>query len=270
MGGRRTGRTATGAAALWVVIALVASACGAGDSDDADTSTTVPAPETTGVAPETSAAPESTDVGEPATVVTETTAAPETTAPATTAEAASGETACSPAQAPDGGEYAVTNIPADDPDGGLVARLLPGTAGERIDVLPEGTVVDSDAERPGCVVTADGGVWWAIDTPTLATGGWVNSRFLGPVGSGGGDGSDDGGGEDDFDIALAQLDCVYRGNEESCDLLVTFGIGTADDNHGLGNSYSQAPDDAIVELCTVDADAIACAEGELRGLVLGG
>ncbi len=262
MGGTRTGRTRSQRLALAVAATLLAAACGGGDSDDpAPTTTEATTAEATAV-PETTAGPPTTN--DPATVVTETTTSETTSAPETSAAAAPGETPCAAEQAPDGGEYVVTNIPVNDPDGGLVARLLPGTSGERIDVLPEGTVVDSDAERPGCVVTADGGVWWAIDTPSLATGGWVNSRFLAPVGSG------DGGGEtgdDDFDEELAIIDCVYGGNGESCDLLVTFGIGTADDNYGLGNSYSMAPDDAIVELCTVEGDAIACAEGNARGLL---
>lgn len=246
--------------ALGVAVTLVFAACGSGDSDDDATTTT------TAEAAATTATP--TTTGEPATVEPETSAVETTAAPATTTATGPGESPCSAAQAPDGGEYVVTNIPADDPDGGLVARLLPGTGGERIDVLPEGTVVDSDAERPGCVVTADGGVWWAIDTPQLATGGWVNSRFLAPA-SGEAATPPAGEGEDDFDVALAQVDCVYRSNGASCDLLVTFGVGTADDNYGLGNSYTQAPDDAIVDQCTVEGDAIACAEGEARGL-LGG
>lgn len=262
-----TGRTRARVLALGIAGVCVVAACG-GDSDDAASTTTAAEASTTSEAPaETTSAPPTT--GEPATVVTETTSAPETsTVPATTTATAPGESPCSGGQAPDGGEYVVTNIPADDPDGGLVARLEPGTGGERIGVLPEGTIVDSDADRPGCVVTSDGGVWWSIDSQPLAAGGWVNSRFLAPFGDGS-DPAPEETGEDDFDIPLTQVACVYDGFGEACDLLVTFGIGTPDDNYGLGNSYSQAPDDAIVEQCTVEGDAVACAEGEARGLLSG-
>ncbi|MEZ5226757.1 MAG: hypothetical protein R2710_08770 [Acidimicrobiales bacterium] len=98
---------------------------------------------------------------------------------AVTAAAASGEIPfgnCSSAQAATPGQvYSVSNIPANDPDGGLVARLLPGSDEQRIDVLPDGTIVDIFADDLDCVVLGDGSVWWFVNTPLLATGGYVNS-----------------------------------------------------------------------------------------------
>lgn len=170
-----------------------------------------------------------------------------------------GTAPCGSDQRPVAGEYAVVNIPADDPDGGLVARRLPGAGSEQLDVLPAGTIVEAFGNRELCAVAADGGVWWEIGTPRLATGGWVNSRFLEPLGGGSGE----GGGQDDFDTTLAQLACVYQGDTNACDLLETFGL-PASDNYGLGNSYSQAPDAVLSEDCEA-GDLLACAELASRG-----
>lgn len=174
---------------------------------------------------------------------------------------------CDADQAPIPGQvYGVSNIPADDPDGGLVARQLPGSSEQAINVLPDGTIVDI-FEDDECVVLSDGSIWWFVNTPLLATGGFVNSAFLAGQTDLGqeGDGSAAGEDEDGFDVVLTQIDCVYFAGAESCALLVTFGIGTADDNYGLGNAYSMAPSGFLAEDCLVSFDEIACAELELRG-----
>ncbi|MEZ5378530.1 MAG: hypothetical protein R2733_18645 [Acidimicrobiales bacterium] len=194
---------------------------------------------------------------------------------AVTAAAASGEIPfgnCSSAQAATPGQvYSVSNIPANDPDGGLVARLLPGSDEQRIDVLPDGTIVDIFADDLDCVVLGDGSVWWFVNTPLLATGGYVNSRYLagqtdmGQESDGNAAGGAAGGGEDDFDVTLAQIDCIYNGGEQSCDLLTVSGIGSPDDNYGLGNSYSMAPSGFLAEDCLISNDQLACAELQARG-----
>lgn len=90
---------------------------------------------------------------------------------------------CDEAQAADGGTYVVVDIPADDPVGGLVVRMFAGTDWEARAVLPELTEVFSvidDEQHPSCLITTDNSVWWNIDHPTLATGGWVNASYLAP------------------------------------------------------------------------------------------
>lgn len=163
---------------------------------------------------------------------------------------------CSSGQVASADAYAVTGITADDPDGGLVARVLPGAGEEARDVLTEGTVVDTTSDAEACAVTSDGAVWWDIGTPQLATGGWVNSKFLEPLGS------PVDTDQDSYDVEAAQILCIYEGDGGACDLLVQDGL-TEDSNYGLGNSYSMAPDDAINQQC-LDGDNIACAEQEAR------
>lgn len=95
-----------------------------------------------------------------------------------------------PLQTPD---YVVTNIPADDPDGGLVVRTLPGTDGVELAVLPSGQSVNKrsalsaligDGEpsyEPGPAAEGEQ-EWWNIWLPEPLEGGrqwgWVNSRYL--------------------------------------------------------------------------------------------
>lgn len=166
--------------------------------------------------------------------------------------------ACSSSQLPSDASYVVSGIPADDPDGGLVARMLPGADEEQIDVLAEGTVVDTLTEADACATTGDGAVWWDIGTPQLATGGWVNSSFLEATGSSGPPDTD----QDSYDLEKAQIACIYEGEGGACDILEQDGY-TADGNYGLGNSYSMAPDDDIADQCDA-GDEIACAEQEFR------
>lgn len=224
---------------------LVFTACGDSDSDDTDTATssstssTSVAPSSTVVEADGSAAPATTVARDDGT---------------TTAEDADVGDRCSGSQLPSGGQYAVTDIPADDTDGGLVARQLPDASSDQIDVLGQGTIVDTFIEPESCAVTSGGAVWWDIGTPQLATGGWVNSAFLAPVG-----GDDD---QDSFDLELAQISCVYENITDACDLLTTFGY-PAEDNYGLGNSLSQAPD-AVLDADCRAGDALACAEQASR------
>ena len=90
-------------------------------------------------------------------------------------------------------DFIVTNVPADDPDGGLVVRTLPGTDGDQVGVLPPDlsgirkrsalSVFVGDGEPMyGEAGLGDGEEWWNVWVPEpLANGrhwGWVNSRHL--------------------------------------------------------------------------------------------
>lgn len=68
--------------------------------------------------------------------------------------------------------YAVTNIAADDPDGGLNVRDNYEN-GEKLATLVEGTVVFAD----DCYQLEDGTAWFAIRTADEVSG-WVNASFL--------------------------------------------------------------------------------------------
>jgi hypothetical protein len=233
--------------AVVAVAALVVSACGDSDadSDDVDTSPGS-SPSSTSVGPSTTLADADGSAAPPTTGATDGTTSDD--------DPGLGDR-CRGAQLPSGGQYAVTNIPADDPDGGLVARPLPDASSEPIDVLAEGTIVDTFIGPESCAVTSEGAVWWDIGTPQLATGGWVNTAFLAPVG-----GDDE---QDSFDLEQAQIACVYEGIGDACDLLTTFGY-PADQNYGLGNSISQAPE-AVIDADCRAGDALACAEQASRG-----
>ncbi len=165
-------------------------------------------------------------------------------------------------------EYVVGNIPDNDPDGGLVVRLLPGADGPRSKVLPAGTdvMVDPDLNGNICIVIGSS-VWWHLaPSPELAVGGWVNSAYVYDI-SGETDegiGDEENTGEDDFDVELAQIECIYNDSAQACDLLTLFVAGV-DDNYGLGNSYSMAPSEFLASDCLVDFDQIACAELRFRG-----
>jgi hypothetical protein len=69
--------------------------------------------------------------------------------------------------------YAVDNIPADDPDGGLNLRTE-ASGGDVVATLPTETVVLAE----DCLVTDDGGVWYAVATEDAA--GWANAAYLNP------------------------------------------------------------------------------------------
>lgn len=90
--------------------------------------------------------------------------------------------------------YLVTNIPVDDPDGGLVVRSLPGTDGEELGVLPPGqSSVNKRAALSAFIGDGEPSYglepstlgqqeWWNIWLPETLEGGrqwgWVNSRYL--------------------------------------------------------------------------------------------
>jgi len=68
-------------------------------------------------------------------------------------------------------DYRVTNIPADDPDGGLVAHVAPGVDATVTEVLPDGT---DELDITGCQQNLNiDAVWWLVDER-----GWVNARYL--------------------------------------------------------------------------------------------
>lgn len=172
----RTLRTSLTAVAL----AFAVSSCTSNGEQAEDAPTTSEAPTTTeAVAP-----------AEPSVDEDPVDQAPVTEAPVTetTVVDASGEapqpTVCASEQHSPGGEFVVMDIPAGDPDGGLVARQFAGTEYPARGVIPEDITVDTfaeDSEYPTCFVTADGSVWWEIGHPILAAGGWVNASYLGPV-----------------------------------------------------------------------------------------
>lgn len=262
--------------ALVSALALIAAACGGGDDDAStaadDATTTSAAADGSDGDTETGDEPEDEGDDERSVVTSDDDAGADDGEGEATDDASGGGADipfgnCTASQAANPEQvYSVSNIPANDPDGGLVARLLPGAGEQAIDVLPDGTIVDI-FDVTDCAALADGSVWWFVETPQLATGGYVNSAFLAGQTDLGqeSDGNAAGGGEDDFDVALAQVDCVYGGADESCDLLVLAGIGTVDDNFGLGNSYSSAPAGFLAEDCLIAFDPIACAELEFRG-----
>ena len=177
------------------------------------------------------------------------------TAPPAAAAAALGP--CTSRQRPTGKQYVVWNIPQNDPDGGLVAHFWAGPSADEIKVLSPGTTVDTYTRSDSCRVVPDGGVWWEIGTPELATGGWVNAHYLVeaaavPV--------DDQ--QDWPTIASAQVACVYEKDTNACDLLTSLGYG-ASGSYGLGNSYTQAPTPALQAQCAAK-DIVACAELKTR------
>jgi hypothetical protein len=66
----------------------------------------------------------------------------------------------------------------------------------------------------------------------------------------------------DEEVTDLQLDCIYGALQDACDSLEALGL-PADDNYGLGNSYTQAPDEEAAALCA-DQDRLACAEMAAR------
>lgn len=67
-------------------------------------------------------------------------------------------------------------------------------------------------------------------------------------------------------VDWAQLDCVYGGDSDACQVLTKIGFG-ADSNHGLGNSLSQTPTEFLLADCDTLSGAaghLACAELDAR------
>lgn len=100
-----------------------------------------------------------------------------TAPPATTTAAADDGRLCTDLEEPNGRDRTVADLPADDPDGGLVVHADAGTGAPQIGVLPSGTAVITTNDPATCVVLADGGIWWKVQAPDGLRG-WVNSRLL--------------------------------------------------------------------------------------------
>jgi len=85
-------------------------------------------------------------------------------------------TPCADEQGPQPGRgVAVVNIPADDPDGGLVTHTLPGVDTPVVGVLPPGPT--SEVHRPrNCIVLPSGAVWWELLGPDGPV--WGNAGYL--------------------------------------------------------------------------------------------
>ncbi|MDH4145512.1 MAG: hypothetical protein OEY23_10155, partial [Acidimicrobiia bacterium] len=183
-----------------------------------------------------------------------------------------------------------------DPDGGLVPHHLPG-ANEpaitnpdgSINVLVDGTYVDTYGGTESCAIVADGGLWWEIGTPQLATGGWVNARYLITLAEWESrqDRSEEPDAHSDClvladlpsrcfevtrrsgaivrapalsdeDRAEFHLACAYQGNAGACEVLAYHGPGD-----GIGNSLTQAPTEALRADCNTLSGVqrrLACAE----------
>ncbi len=271
-------------------------------SSVASEASTVPAAEAPAATPvEATDSRDAADAGASDTEASDTGAAapkssaPKAPAPASAAPApsASAGQTCSPSERPDGGQYFVVGIAADDADGGLVARVLPGSGEAARTVLPAGTVVDTSSEDgsegpAGCAKLANGSVWYDIGHPSLATGGWVNARYLDKTAD---DHVDQPEEEADahadcvylpdlpdtcnvvyymgFDITAVEAltpdmnaefhhACVYQGVAEACDVLAFDGVGD-----GIGNSLSMTPTEFLVADCadlTGVSKKLACAE----------
>lgn len=175
--GRRT--PAARALLLLGSLAMAVSACGGSDGAGSEI-VTDPGAETTvsTVAGDTDAEDSAAD-----NTAAEDSAAGTATGETGTDDAAAGNSSgatsstatCSSSQLASG-TYLVTNIPANDPDGGLVARSAAGAGSSALFVLPELSGVFPGGGADDCVVL-DGSVWWqAFDD-----GGsyWVNSAYLG-------------------------------------------------------------------------------------------
>lgn len=154
-------------------VALVASACADGDdvSDGQATTGTAVTSDGSGTSSGDGDGDSSDDDG-PADDDT----APDDTAPGDTAPGDANTArpfpgACSVDEVNSRPFYAVTNIPEDDPDGGLNIRN-DWDDGDVVATLPEGSVVFVlDCHRRD-----DGGIWFAVETGEV--GGWANSAFL--------------------------------------------------------------------------------------------
>lgn len=120
------------------------------------------------------------EAAEPAPDASSTVAEPAdpTTAPQPPpAEAASGEI-CTENEGPNGNDYTVVDLPADDPDGGLVVRADAGADSPQIGVLPGGAAVITTSDPADCLALTDGSVWWRVYPVGDGVDGYVNSRFL--------------------------------------------------------------------------------------------
>jgi hypothetical protein len=86
---------------------------------------------------------------------------------------------CRGAQRPSGRDHAVSEVVADDPDGGLLLLDAPGEGGVQLAILATGVPVTAGGGRNGCAVVAAGDVWWRIRSADGLQG-WVDSGGLSP------------------------------------------------------------------------------------------
>lgn len=171
----RTTKQTTLSLSLMTALALLAAACGSdtATSADPDTSTVTDGAATTG-ASETTETTED-DAEDDAEDVSD----EGDSEVATTAVSGDDVTGSRPECSTDQfgtGTFIVTGIPANDPDGGLVARSAPGPDNEAFGVLPPDYGVFVSGEIDSCSVVGDS-VWWAFSEEGETS--WVNSAFLG-------------------------------------------------------------------------------------------
>lgn len=168
----------------------------------------------------------------------------------------------------------------------LNVRRGAGTHNSAIGHLVENEIAEFAfyADNDGCVYLEGSGVWWAVWLDSQQTIGWSHSNYLAPYFPDYvevpadevddvhfdcvflSDGScitvtrnDDGTIGGVFDpvdadqTVFAQIDCVYYGDGDACDLLTQIGLG--DNNFGLGNSLTQIPTEDLINTCSHDIPA---------------
>ena len=133
---------------ICIAAVLLVAACGSGPDDTADDPLT------------SRSAAVSARVDQPGSAVTE-----------------GGAAVCDDRQKPAGRDYAVSEVPADDPDGGLVLLDGAGEGTVQVAILPGGAPVRPIDDPAACAVLADGGVWWEVRSADGVQG-WVDSRSL--------------------------------------------------------------------------------------------
>lgn len=138
-------------AILLAAVALTAAACGGTDDTAAPPATTA--------------------------AVTAVATTPDITVTQRATQPAADGAACSPAEDGNGLDHTVADLPADDPDGGLVVHADAGASAPRTGLLAPGTAVSTVNDPARCLVLPDGAVWWEVEYDGGSRG-WVNSRFL--------------------------------------------------------------------------------------------
>ena len=212
---------------------------------------------------------------------------------------------CSDYQYPIAEYVEVINIQGSGPDSGLRVRTAPGVGHGIVEVAPQGTVlpISYTDDFGGCAVV-DGDVWWSV-IAIDGLPGWIHS-FYATEFFGFEEEIPDFHGEEAFgeeidahadclnlpsngidclvvyrtggvitfieavdtvSVEFAQLDCVYNGFLDACDVLEYLGFGF-DTNYGLGNSLSMAPTEFLQQDCNdfghTPAGVLACAELDFR------
>lgn len=85
---------------------------------------------------------------------------------------------CTANEGPNGNDYTVAVLPADDPDGGLVVHADAGADSAELGVLASGTAVVTTSDPSDCLVLSDGSVWWHVYPADDGPDGYVNARLL--------------------------------------------------------------------------------------------